>query len=273
MVGKLFDTEPFKSRKQGLQRPRARSDRAAERRAPSAHGRQPPHRDRRAVQHLRFGALRADARRSPHARRRVVRAVRLPRDPGQREARTAAAESSTIRPPPASTARSPNTSSCMSSDITSPALADEYYTSPVSYTTGGGSEHPEPWEPNVTANGAHPKWQTDPRCAASDAVGQGRIREAQPRGAGGTRARARCECAGERDGQALHRGARVGDEVSFVAEVRRESGRVRRSGVRAARTLSPGDRLHHVHARRGRFLPRVPAGDRADHRRVFAGNA
>src|SRR5204862_4290545 len=42
------------------------------------------------------------------------------------------------------------------------ALADEYYTSPVSYTTSGAAEHPEPWEPNVTANGAHPKWATDP---------------------------------------------------------------------------------------------------------------
>jgi hypothetical protein len=42
------------------------------------------------------------------------------------------------------------------------ALADEYYTSPVSYETTGGSEHPEPWEPNVTANGARPKWATDP---------------------------------------------------------------------------------------------------------------
>jgi hypothetical protein len=31
------------------------------------------------------------------------------------------------------------------------ALADEYYTSPVSYATSGSSEHPEPWEPNVTA--------------------------------------------------------------------------------------------------------------------------
>lgn len=42
------------------------------------------------------------------------------------------------------------------------ALADEYYTSPVSYaTSGGASEHPEPWEPNVTANGAHPKWAVD----------------------------------------------------------------------------------------------------------------
>jgi hypothetical protein len=30
------------------------------------------------------------------------------------------------------------------------ALADEYYTSPVAYETGG-EEHPEPWEPNITA--------------------------------------------------------------------------------------------------------------------------
>jgi IgA Peptidase M64/Peptidase M64 N-terminus len=41
------------------------------------------------------------------------------------------------------------------------ALADEYYTSPVSYETTGGTEHPEPWEPNVTADGAHPKWAVD----------------------------------------------------------------------------------------------------------------
>lgn len=36
-------------------------------------------------------------------------------------------------------------------------LGDEYYTSDVAYETGG-AEHPEPWEPNITANGAHPKW-------------------------------------------------------------------------------------------------------------------
>ncbi|MEO8033900.1 MAG: M64 family metallopeptidase [Acidobacteriota bacterium] len=36
-------------------------------------------------------------------------------------------------------------------------LGDEYYTSDVSYQTGA-AEHPEPWEPNLTANGAHPKW-------------------------------------------------------------------------------------------------------------------
>jgi len=42
------------------------------------------------------------------------------------------------------------------------ALADEYYTSPVAYETTGAAEHPEPWEPNVTASGAHPKWATDP---------------------------------------------------------------------------------------------------------------
>ncbi|HEX8619375.1 MAG TPA: M64 family metallopeptidase [Thermoanaerobaculia bacterium] len=36
-------------------------------------------------------------------------------------------------------------------------LGDEYYTSDVAYETGG-AEHPEPWEPNLTANGARPKW-------------------------------------------------------------------------------------------------------------------
>jgi len=30
-------------------------------------------------------------------------------------------------------------------------LGDEYYTSPVAYEPGGGTEHVEPWEPNVTA--------------------------------------------------------------------------------------------------------------------------
>jgi len=39
------------------------------------------------------------------------------------------------------------------------ALADEYYTSDVAYETGG-AEHPEPWEPNVTAlkDPKNPKW-------------------------------------------------------------------------------------------------------------------
>lgn len=36
-------------------------------------------------------------------------------------------------------------------------LGDEYYTSPVAYETGG-AEHREPWWPNITANGANPKW-------------------------------------------------------------------------------------------------------------------
>jgi hypothetical protein len=35
-------------------------------------------------------------------------------------------------------------------------LGDEYYTSDVAYETGGA--HPEPWEPNLTADGGHPKW-------------------------------------------------------------------------------------------------------------------
>ena len=36
-------------------------------------------------------------------------------------------------------------------------LGDEYYTSDVSYLTGA-AEHPEPWEPNITASGTNPKW-------------------------------------------------------------------------------------------------------------------
>ncbi|HWS71784.1 MAG TPA: M64 family metallopeptidase, partial [Thermoanaerobaculia bacterium] len=35
-------------------------------------------------------------------------------------------------------------------------LGDEYYTSDVPVETGG--EKIEPWEPNITANGEHPKW-------------------------------------------------------------------------------------------------------------------
>jgi hypothetical protein len=36
-------------------------------------------------------------------------------------------------------------------------LGDEYYTSDVAFETGA-AEHPEPWEPNITANAATPKW-------------------------------------------------------------------------------------------------------------------
>ena len=35
-------------------------------------------------------------------------------------------------------------------------LGDEYYTSDVAYETGGPKQ--EPWEPNITANGERPKW-------------------------------------------------------------------------------------------------------------------
>jgi len=37
------------------------------------------------------------------------------------------------------------------------ALADEYYTSDVAFESG--AERPEPWEPNVTAHPASPKWR------------------------------------------------------------------------------------------------------------------
>jgi hypothetical protein len=39
-------------------------------------------------------------------------------------------------------------------------LADEYYTSPVAYEPP--AQIREPWEPNVTADGQHPKWGANP---------------------------------------------------------------------------------------------------------------
>ena len=66
-------------------------------------------------------------------------------------------------------------------------LADEYYTSDVAYETGA-AEHPEPWEPNVTAlrdpqaaQVARPGRAGD---ATADAVGQRSVRSQEPRSAG-----------------------------------------------------------------------------------------
>ena len=125
-----------------------------ERRAPPAHARRPPHDHRRAVQHLRLRALRADARR-PRAcatwpRRRPTISSRS----SSTRSSTAAAGSSTIRPRRASTRAFAEYVFVHEFGHHFAALADEYYTSPVSYATTGGGEHPEPWEPNVTARTA-----------------------------------------------------------------------------------------------------------------------
>ena len=184
LVGKLFATEPFKSRKKdfnvrvlelpaaksGVHRPRTRDDRRT------------PH--RRRVQHLRFGALRPHARQPRAARRRVVRAVRLPRDPREREAvrrRRDLQRSGDVvgrqrlrrirlRPRVRPSLRRPR----------------RRVLHVRRRVRDRRREHPEPWEPNITANGARPKWMdlVDAGHAAADAVGQGSVRGAPARVSG-----------------------------------------------------------------------------------------
>ena len=229
------------------------------------HGRQPPHADPARVQHLRFGALRADARQSRAARRGVVRAVRVHRDPRQREDSTAAAGSSTIR-------RRRRVDSAFSDVRVRPRVrsplrgAGRRVLHVRCRTRPARREHPEPWEPNVTAlhDPAQLKWKdlVDAGHAAADAVGQGGVREAQPRDS---------EASGATSARAMRRKRRwtsssreerdVGHEVprrrqKYAGKV----GAFEGAAYEARGLYRPRGRLHHVHARRGRVLPRVPAG-------------
>ena len=148
-------------------------------------------------------------------------------------------------------------------------LADEYYTSPVSYEPSAG--RPEPWEPNATADPragrvARPR---HPRRAAADAVAQGRVRGQAARVPGPAPEDPRGEAARRRDGRALPGGAGLDDAAA--RPLRGPGGGVRGGAVRGHRLLSAAGGLHHVHARRGRLLRGVPARHRAHHRHVRAG--
>ncbi len=81
----LFAQEPFKSRTVGFQRPRAGSSVGRERHQSPERRSVPTDAAVGRVQHLRLGALRADARQSRAARRGVGGAVRIHRDPRQRQ--------------------------------------------------------------------------------------------------------------------------------------------------------------------------------------------
>ncbi len=152
------------------------------------------------------------------------------------------------------------------------ALADEYYTSDVAYEASPGKK-PEPWEPNVTAlaDPAALKWR--------DLVATGTPLptpwqkdefERQSRSIQERRRAIRKRNAPEEEMDALFREERaVGREVPRRDEVLENNRRVRRCVVRGARALSPGSRLHHVHARSRRILPRLPARDRPDRRSVL----
>ena len=128
------------------------------------------------------------------------------------------------------------TSSSTSSATTSPALADEYYTSDVAYEPA--AERVEPWEPNVTAlarpgDSSSGSDLVDAGHAAAHALAEGGVRGALARdpGASGGRSAPRTGPRSEMD--ALFREQR--DEETKLPrrrEVRRQGRRLRGREVR-----------------------------------------
>ena len=137
-------------------------------------------------------------------------------------------------------------------------LADEYYTSDVAY--GSATERPEPWEPNATADPARREVErpADRRHRSALHLAEEGVR-ADGAGDPGAPARdPRATPAGSRHGGAVPRRGRHGDTAPRLGSQRGQGRRVRRRDVRRARLLPPAAGLHHVHARRGRFLRRLP---------------
>ena len=138
-------------------------------------------------------------------------------------------------------------------------------------------EKPEPWEPNVTAlhDPAQLKWRTwsrpARRCRRRGTRRRSRSTAARFRSAAARFARRN---APEAEMDALFREEQAWETKFLVGEqYAGRSARSRGPAYETEGTLSAADRLHHVHARRGRILPRVPAGHRADHGLVFAVNS
>ena len=129
----------------------------------------------------------------------------------------AAAASSGCTAPWPRTAPGRRTSSSTSSATTSPALADEYYTSDVAYLPARRSRRAVGAERHGAARSRALKWKdlVDARHAAADAVAERGVRaatrnEIQQR----RRADPRGEPAGSRDGRAVPGGARVRDRAA-----------------------------------------------------------
>ena len=97
------------------------------------------------------------------------------------------------------------------------ALADEYYTSPVAYLPSETRE--EPWEPNITASGAAPKWK-DLVEAGTPLPTPWRKQEyeARSRAAQARRAEIRKQNRPESEMEALFQEERLMDQRQFAAE-------------------------------------------------------
>ncbi|MDH4064022.1 MAG: IgA Peptidase M64 [Acidobacteriota bacterium] len=97
------------------------------------------------------------------------------------------------------------------------ALADEYYTSPVAYVPSATRE--EPWEPNVTADPASPKWKDQVEAGTPLPTPWGKQEyEIRSRAAQATRAQIRKQNRPEADMEALFAEEQQMDQRQFPNE-------------------------------------------------------
>ena len=147
-------------------------------------------------------------------------------------------------------------------------LADEYYTSDVAYLPA--ADRVEPWEPNVTAllrsGDAQVEGRVDGRDAVADALAESGVRGPQQGHPGAAPGHSGRQPAGGRDGRALPRADGARYDAPRRPTARPAGRRIRGRELRGPGLLPATGRLHHVHARRGAVLHRLPAGDSGDPR-------
>ena len=147
-------------------------------------------------------------------------------------------------------------------------LADEYYTSDVAYLPA--TDRIEPWEPNVTAlqDPATLKWKdaVTRRDAVADALAESGVRGPQQGHPGAAPGHSGRQSAGVRDGRPLPRADGARYDAPRRPSSRPAGRRIRGGELRGPWLLPTAGGLHHVHARRGAVLHRLPARDSGDHR-------
>ena len=245
----------------------------AERHQPAERRRVPADAALGGVQHLRLRALRADARQPRAARRGVGRAVRVHRDPRQRQDLRRRRHLQRSGDGVGGQRVLRTTSSSTSSGTTS-RRSPTSTTRRTSPTRPAPSDQPEPWEPNVTAlkDPAALKWRdlVDAWHAAAHAVGEGTLRSGEPRDPGAApRDPRRATRPKRRWMRSSARSASVRNEAAGRNAVRADRS-ARSKAPPTSRAASTGRRPTASCSRATRrLLPRLPAGDRADHRSVL----
>ena len=215
LVDALFAQEPFKRPARRLQCAGAGLAVGRERRQPPECRRVPPHAAVGGIQHLRLRALRPHARQPRVARRRVGRAVRVHRDPGQR------ADLRRRRHLQRSGDRLgrqrvlPTTSSSTSSAITSRRWPTST-TRPMSRTRPArrrSRNRGSRTSPRCRSGRAEMARSRHARHAPADAVGEGGVRAAHAGDPGAPAGDPQAQRARNRDGRALSRAAGVRGEA------------------------------------------------------------